>query len=390
MKKNKKKNWLVFGFIVLLVIILIVLISKSGGSKADTSLNLTEKRWIETNKKEVVNASIANNIPVFSNDGTGVFFDFLNKVEDKTGLSFNLISYDASSNVQKNDLYFEVIKKDAVNKLKDTDMVFYKDYYVLVGKENEHYYDSSDIIGKKIGVLSSDLSDVSFYIPTGNSFSSYEKSSDLTNALNNGDVNYIAVPKTRYYSYILSDNHHVVYNLTDLKEAYVLKTSKSADEHLVSIINKKFTEYKLNNLEDKYNDYLSSFLFEQNNISEKSKADFSKKTYTYGYLVNNPYTDTINNRLIGLDSNYLTNFSKLTGATFTYKKFRSVKDLINALNKKEIDLASNYYNLSDLEGDFTNTISLYNNDYVVLVNKKRTDVTVNSLYSLKDKDVVTL
>ena len=91
MKKKKNKNWLVAGFIILLVVILIILIVSNGSGKQNTSLNLTEKRWIEENKKEVINVSIPNDIPVFTSDGEGVFFDFIKKMEDKTELSFNLI-----------------------------------------------------------------------------------------------------------------------------------------------------------------------------------------------------------------------------------------------------------------------------------------------------------
>ena len=137
MKNKKSKNYLVFGFIVLLVAILIILIVSSKSNKINTNLNLSEKRWIEDNKKKVINVSIANNIPAFSNEGEGIFFSFIKKMEDKTDLSFNLISYDPSGETEKNELYYEVIKNDKVSSLSDDSMVFYKDYYVLVGKNSD-------------------------------------------------------------------------------------------------------------------------------------------------------------------------------------------------------------------------------------------------------------
>ena len=134
MRKKKNKRWLVVGFIIILVIILIVLINFSNSNAIDTRLNLSEKRWIENNKKDVINISVANNIPVFSSNGEGVFFNFITRFEDQTELSLNLISYDASDSVEENDLYFEVVGHDDVNKIKEDEMVFFNDYYVLGGK----------------------------------------------------------------------------------------------------------------------------------------------------------------------------------------------------------------------------------------------------------------
>ena len=392
MRKKKNNTWLVGALIVVLVVILIILINFSRGNAGNTNLNLTEKKWIENNKKDVINVSIANNIPGFSSDGEGVFFDYVSKLEEQTGLSFNLISYDAGSDVLENDLYFEVVSGEDVNDLKDDSMVFFKDYYVLVGKDSEKITEPSKISNKKIGVLSSDLADVSYYIPSTNaiSYTSYQNDEEIENALSNGNVDYIAIPKTRYASYIISNSYHVVYNITELKEAYVLKTAKNVDKNLSSIVNKKFIEYKNKYLEDVYNETLINMLLVENNISEKSKADFLSKKYVFGYIENEPYTSMINNKLIGLDSTYINSFSELSGATFTIKKYRSVKDLTKDLNDGKVDVAPNYYNYSRLSGNYVKTISPYEEEYVILAYNTRTDVVINSVKSLKDKSVITI
>lgn len=392
MRKKKNNKWLVGALIVVLVVILIILINFSRGNAGNTNLNLTEKKWIENNKKDVINVSIANNIPGFSSDGEGVFFDYVSKLEEQTGLSFNLISYDAGSDVLENDLYFEVVSGEDVNDLKDDSMVFFKDYYVLVGKDSEKITEPSKISNKKIGVLSSDLADVSYYIPSTNaiSYTSYQNDEEIENALSNGNVDYIAIPKTRYVSYIISNSYHVVYNITELKEAYVLKTAKDVDKNLSSIVNKKFIEYKNKYLEDVYNETLINMLLVENNISEKSKADFLSKKYVFGYIENEPYTSMINNKLIGLDSTYINSFSELSGATFTIKKYRSVKDLTKDLNDGKVDVAPNYYNYSGLSGNYVKTISPYEEEYVILAYNTRTDVVINSVKSLKDKSVITI
>ena len=73
MKKNKNNKWLVIVFILVLVAILIALINLSKGNKENTKLNLTEKKWIENNKEDVINISVANDIPIFSKEGEGIF-----------------------------------------------------------------------------------------------------------------------------------------------------------------------------------------------------------------------------------------------------------------------------------------------------------------------------
>ena len=122
MRKKKNNRWIGVLLIFILILVLLLLIAFSKGPKDVTKLSLTEKRWIENNKKEVINVSIANNIPVFSDDGEGVFFDYINELEDSTGLSFNMISYDASSEVTQNDLYYEVVKQEEYSKLKKDDL----------------------------------------------------------------------------------------------------------------------------------------------------------------------------------------------------------------------------------------------------------------------------
>ncbi len=391
MRKKKNKRWLVVCFILVLIIILIALISFSGSNGVNTSLSYSEKRWIENNKNDVINISVANNIPVFSSNGEGVFFDFITRFEDQTGLSLNLISYDASESTEENDLYFEVVKNSDISDLEEDEMIFFTDYYVLVAKDADKITDLQEISGKNIGVLSDDLSDVSYYISSSNTvtYTSYETEDDLESALGNDEVDYVAIPRMRFLSFILGNDYHIIYNITEMKEAYVLRTSDDLNSHLISIVNKNYLDYEANYLEDEYNDYLISLLMKENDISERTQADFLSKDYVFGYVDNEPYTTVINNRLIGLDSMYIDAFSELSGASITIEKYRSVKDLKEALNNGEVDIAPGYYNYSGLSGDYTTTISPYDEQFVVLVDENRTDVVINTIKSLKDKDVVT-
>ena len=391
MRKKKSNKGLVFLFIILLIVILILLISFSNRNKDNTKLSLSEKRWIENNKKDVINISVINNVPAFSSEGKGVFFNYVDYLENETGLSFNLIPYDVETEVQENDLYFEVIKGSSIDKLKDNDMVFFKDYYVLVSKKQEKITEPNNIKNKKIGILSDDLSDISYYISSDNgvSYVAYQKESELKEALTNDSVDYIAAPKMIYSSYIISNNYHIVYNITEFKEAFVLKTNKNVDKALTNISYKNYLKYKENKLQKDYNEALIDLFMMENNISEKSKADFLGKKYVFGYLENEPYTSTINNKLIGLDSTYLNLFTNFSGAAFTTKKYRNANDLTKDLNSGKVDIAPNYYNYSGLSGNYAKTTSPYDEQYVVLVSDKNSDIVVNSVKSLKDKKVLT-
>lgn len=388
-KKNNKKTGILL--IVLLVIILIALINFSSRNNKDTKLDLAEKKWIENNKEDVINVSIANNIPVFSDDGEGVFFDFVDKLKEKTNLSFNLISYDVSGDTEENDLYFEVLKGKNASKVSKDDMKFYTDYYVLIGRESEKISSPENIKNKKIGTLTDDLSTVSYYISSENgvTYTPYENVEKLEAALKDSKEDYIALPKTKYLSFILSNSYHIVYNITEMKETYVLKTLNDNKE-LTSITKKSFTDYKKNNLEKDYNNALINLIVKYSNISEKSKADFLSKKYAFGYLENEPYTGFINNKLIGLDSTFINSFSKVSNASFVYKKYHSVKDLTRALNNGDVDIAPNYYNYSGLSGSYTRSISPYDEEYVVLIHKNKTDTVINSVKSLNGKKVMTI
>ena len=46
-----------------------------------SSLTVLDKQWIEDNKNQVIDLSIVSNVPVFSMNGEGVLFEFINDIE---------------------------------------------------------------------------------------------------------------------------------------------------------------------------------------------------------------------------------------------------------------------------------------------------------------------
>lgn len=57
------------------------------------ALTVTEKKWVEENKSNVIDFSVINDYPLYGLNGKGVFFNFLKDFEQDVGLEFNKVSY---------------------------------------------------------------------------------------------------------------------------------------------------------------------------------------------------------------------------------------------------------------------------------------------------------
>lgn len=118
----KKKKWIVA--IVLTIVFLFVLYGVYFvffREEKNSTLTLIEKQWIENNKNKVIDFGVMNHTPIFSSDGSGVFFDYLNDLESDTGLEFNRSPYENSNN-NTSDYSFQVVDKVGKN-----DILFYQD-----------------------------------------------------------------------------------------------------------------------------------------------------------------------------------------------------------------------------------------------------------------------
>ena len=116
-----------------------------------TTLTVSEKRWIENNKNNIIDFAALNNIPIVSDNGNGLFFDFLDSLESDTELEFNKLSYESKNDTQAKYL---LEKKTDV---KNSDLILYQDNYVLITKENNYYADITEIKDLNVGILNNDL-----------------------------------------------------------------------------------------------------------------------------------------------------------------------------------------------------------------------------------------
>ena len=163
MKKLKK--------IIILSIISLILISGIVFGiykvfKDKNSLTISEKTWISNNKNSVYTINVLNDVNVFGNSGNGVFFDFVNDLDDDLDLKLNSTVYSINN---KNDSFgFNV-----GTTYDKRDLLIYTDYYVLLNLEDTTVSNINNIKDKTIGVLSSDLSYVSNYYNLSGTIKSY-------------------------------------------------------------------------------------------------------------------------------------------------------------------------------------------------------------------------
>ncbi len=380
-KKKNKKIFIIIGIILLALIIgLIVFLSIN---KSSTELSLGEKKWIEENKKNMVDIYVMNDLPIFSSDENDIFLSFLNYFEAETGLSLNKVSYSLSGTLPTSNYLFKIVNE--VDDIGRKDLLFYQDNYVIISKNNKKIQDISSLQGYKIGVITSNLTSISEYLAYGNNltFSNYEDDALLFTAFNTGEVDYIIIPKNRYLKEIVLNNYYIVNNLSSLSNKYVLSLDDN-DTKLNSIFTKLYTKWYKTNFKKLYSSKMNDFYYKVKNIDEKTKSVFKGKKYIYGYVENVPYEISSNK---GLNLEFIKGFENFAGVEFQFKKYNSVKSLTKAFENGDVDIIFDYYNVDSTSSN--ETINIYTSSYVILTYIKN-NVTVDSLVSLTGKEIYAL
>ena len=385
-KKNvsKRKILLITLPLVLLAIIIVIAFSVNKRNNEQGVFSLLEKRWIEKNKNTSVDVSVLNDIPIFGDEGEGVFFDFLEDFTKETGIKFNKIPYKLGD-TPSSKYYFEMKSN---SKLKSTDLLFYSDEYVLVSKDNKRVKRIKDLKNVTIGALETDIDSIraSFEDNDNIFYNSYNNIDSIIEALGSNDIVYAVIPKSMYINEIFSNNFYIVHNISELNTDCILNANGS-DKTLNNIIRKYYIRWSKEELEKSYNKRLLTLYFKAKEIDDVTIANFEGKEYTYGYVKNLPYESKINDEFIGYNSEILDGFAKSMNITFKIKEYNSVRDLVTNLNNEKVDLAFNYYNFDDLAKNFDETVSPYNERVVVLTHLNNTKTIVPSLKSLKNKNV---
>lgn len=381
---KKKRIGIVAIILVLLVAVGIVGYYYFIRENKDSTLTVAENQWIENNKNDMIDVSIITQIPVFSMDGEGVIFDFLKSIEDKTGLSFNQLSYNMDGNAES-DYAFEIKDKKDKN-----DIVIYQDNYVIVTKGMEKYTNLEDIQKMALGTLEKDLENASRYLKVnrGFSFKPYKSLETLNKALKRNDVDGIILPKILYLNTIgNTSNFHINYNITEMNNYIVLRLGN--DKKLNTIIKKYHKKWQEESYKDSYHKNFSNYYFEKNEIYENAQVEFRSKQYTYGFIPNPPFDALNNGKLVGINSDLLRGFAQLADIEISYNEYKNISDLKQAFDESKIDIFMDFSDGKRYNLDLFETVDVYE-PQAYIISHINNDIIVNSLSSLIGKNVMTI
>lgn len=389
MKKNKRKL-LIVSIIIGLIVLGLGLFFFINNYSDENSLTLKENKWLDSNKYNVIDVSLMNDIPILSYNGNGLVYDYLDYVTNKLSLKFNVVPYklDVTSDYD--------YKMDIVDKVTDKDIVLLKDNMILVTLTGLEYKDVSDINNIKIGILSSDKEILSNYLSGKNiELIEYNTYTELKQAMSKAktnlesdtitDIDGIIILKTIYTEEIIENDYNISYGFNDLNKYFVLSTT--GDNDLNSILYKNYNNWKEKNYDESYNANLLNDYFDFKNVSDAEQKKLKSKSYVYGFanygIIN--YLDS--NKISGLSGLILKDFNKFSGLSITYTKYNSISKLLKGFNSKKVDFILNIANKDSYTNDIYYTVGVFNKDLVIVSGISNT-YTIDNIYSLKDKEVL--
>ena len=368
MKKNKSKILLysILGILLVSIIAIIIYYLKN-----DKSYSHQEKKWLSENANNVIDIYVENSLPVFSSGGIGVFYDYLNALEKDANISFNII-------YQNNSEYSMKLSSNNENAI-----TFYEDHYVVISKENKNINSLQDLKGRNVGVLLSEYDfirkNLSDYNITYKGYGTFE---DLKVAFNSRDCEFAILPLYLAINDIIKENYIINYHIDGFNAYYILTLSQN-NKYLNGIMQKFYDRWSKKSIE-KRNEHLLSLYYSAKNFTEIEKSEIISDDYIVGYVNNLPYEGIINNIFTGITSAYLSGFSNFSGVTYKYHSYRSIDELVLALNEGKIDIVANYYSLG--ASNYTNSNKFRLKDYVVLTHADN-PLTVETLSTLSNSTI---
>lgn len=351
-----------------------------------TNLTVLDKKWITNNSDKKYDFEIVNNLPVFSMDGSGVIFNFIDNFEMDTDLEFNKISYLKENTPTTNQLRIRLLNNATA--LTDKDLLINEDGYIAVSKDTVRYNKITNISNKTVGALDTDMGEVSYFLKTASNitYKSYNNINDMLTDLETGNINMVIVPQLIYLDKLLNnDAYNINYYFTEMSKKIVLTLTED-NASLNNIVKKYYQKWKRDNYISVYNEEYLKYYIAKKNINDKNKAEMLSKNYTYGYVENAPYEMTVDGIPSGIASEYIARLARLTGIDFTYKKYKNVDELKAAILKQEVDIYFNDFDNATSWTGYTNTVSPFVEEYVILRNNKNKE-NVTTFEELKGKNV---
>ena len=365
-KKNRK-------MLIILIVSIVLIIGVFSIVKYFTNentLTISEKKWIDENTESSINVNVINNAGVFGYEGYGVYFDFLTNFSSDYDLKVNAVTF-------KNDSSLNGVTLGITRSLDKNDYVFYEDNYVVVTKNAGKYSNYSDLLDKKIGVLSNDEALIKKSLNIN--VTSYSSDEDLFKAFGS-DVEYIILPRLLYANYIMSNNLNVCMQLSDLNYYYTLSVD---DSTLGSIMKKYFNTTWKKNSDLVYKENELDMYVNNLGITEIALDEINRRTYVYGFVENSPYEVMSSGNFGGISAVLLDEFSSMLNIELEYNKYKNLSLLKEATKKKEIDIYMSRYNTND---KYIDTTSGFDTKFSVILPRDDYSV-VKSIDGLNEKVV---
>ncbi|MEG0618289.1 MAG: GGDEF domain-containing protein [Bacilli bacterium] len=381
----KKKNVVVLITAVILLSLIGVIYFVFSVQDSKSTLTLSEKTWIENNKNNVIDLGIVNDVAILNYSGDGVIFDFIESIEENTGLEFNKVSYTVDQKIE-DDYSFK-----RVNTISKNDISVYTDNYVLVGKTNQKINNLNQLTKSTVGVLKDNMADAVSYLKSDDLlFKSFNKTEEMINHFlsEESEVDYIILPKLILLSNLNEKKGLFInYSITEMKDNYVISLGK--EKTLNNIISKYYKKWNTENFQIEFASSFTDMYFNIHEVEEKSKVKFRSKRYIYGFVENAPYDLQINSRLVGINSSIIKKFSELTNVEISFQSYKNSEKMLKAFNENKIDFYFNRYSNKKFNVDVFDTISTFDEEIVVL-NSVDNNITINSANSLKNFKVSVL
>lgn len=368
MKKNKK-YFLIGGLVLVLIVLILCLLMYLNSRK--NGYSFSEKSFINSNLNNVIDVSVEGSLPIFSNSGVGVFYDFVNFMERDTKLTFNV-------QVNGSGTY----KFTNKNELGGNDLLFYTDHFVVVSTLSDEIVDLNNLSGKNVAVMDTDKDYVSKYMNGYNvNIVSFSHFNDLTDQMSDS-VLYAILPMQKYINSIVYNKYNIVYHIDGLHSHYVLSMN-DASSTMSKIFTKAFNMWKSEILPS-INSHFLELYYDAYNLTEVEKERVTSDDLIVGYVDNMPFEGKLNRNFSGITSTYLSIFSDMTGATYKYIEYKNINKLIEALNNKKVDLAVNYYDVNS--SNYVDSVSLGTIKYVILAHQSNKD-SFDNLVSISDDNI---
>ena len=371
MKKKSRKS-VIIAFAIIVVLVLGFFGTLYYITNTVNNFSYTEKKWMNDNSKNTMDVYVQTPLPVFSFNGSGVYYDYLNALKENTGLNLNIVSTDSAS-----------VKLVNKNTIASEDVLVFKDHFVVLG-EKEDINKLNDLNFKTVGVLKEDIDTVKYYLTEYENVTlkEYDDFVALQNAMEGKTIGYGIVPLYKYINEIITNDINIVYHMDGLYSYYCLSFEK-ANNNLKSIFTKFYYRYE-KQINSKINSYFLDIYYTAKKYTEIEKESITNEDFIVGYINNIPFEGMISNKFTGLTNTYLSKFADITGVTYKYIEYKDTKALSQALSDSKVDIILNYYSLSS--DNYESTRTLGNSEYVVLAHVDN-NIVINSLYTLKHTTV---